>query len=595
MKRNKIFLAMGLLIGSTTIAQAERFPQANADSYATTSNNSITVKPMNNDVGDSMYITKVDSPAPWGSGTTTFTGSTITYKAPSGFTGETTFWYQIKDENGRYTSAPVTVTVSGGSSSAWPTAGSDTASTVYGTPITIDPLTNDTGSGLTIVSVNETTTAGSTAKIVNNKILYTPSQWASSGDSFWYVIEDNQGRKNAAKITVDVSEGTPQGAYPTAGSDSYTATKNSTNNTLNILSNDTGTGLTIKQLYAYTQSGGTTTETNGVVTYNAPSGFTGTDEFWYVMADTYGRTNSAKVTIEVTDSTDTGTGTTSTAGVACNYYYSAYNSSASVSTTSTSDWGCSATERSIVANGVPDHEVGTFPSAGNPNTISEQTIADSFTLTPVKSDTATTLGGPAGVTGYVLNGVKVDAGTAGSCDSTGTSCSLVDNAGAWSIEALGQSSFDFGADDSNAHVQPGGAYHYHGMPEGFLEKQGSNSSTMTLIGWAADGFPIYGRYGYSNASNASSGIKVITGSYQTVTGTNGTRPSTATYPLGTFSQDWQYVAGSGDLDECNGRTGVTPEFPNGIYHYFATDSYPYFQRCVKGEVEGGAAGGPPPA
>jgi hypothetical protein len=38
--------------------------------------------------------------------------------------------------------------------------------------------------------------------------------------------------------------------------------------------------------------------------------------------------------------------------------------------------------------------------------------------------------------------------------------------------------------------------------------------------------------------------------------------------------------------------GVTPEFPAGIYHYFATDSYPYLQRCVKGEVE--VTGGMPP-
>ena len=54
--------------------------------------------------------------------------------------------------------------------------------------------------------------------------------------------------------------------------------------------------------------------------------------------------------------------------------------------------------------------------------------------------------------------------------------------------------------------------------------------------------------------------------------------------MGTFTQDYEYVAGSGDLDECNGRTGVTPEFPKGIYHYYATDSYPYLQRCVKGQL-----------
>jgi len=60
--------------------------------------------------------------------------------------------------------------------------------------------------------------------------------------------------------------------------------------------------------------------------------------------------------------------------------------------------------------------------------------------------------------------------------------------------------------------------------------------------------------------------------------------STDIYPMGTFAQDWEYVAGSGDLDECNGRFGVTPEFPEGIYHYYATDTYPFFQRCVKGKL-----------
>jgi hypothetical protein len=108
---------------------------------------------------------------------------------------------------------------------------------------------------------------------------------------------------------------------------------------------------------------------------------------------------------------------------------------------------------------------------------------------------------------------------------------------------------------------------------------------MTIIGWAADGFPIYARYGYSIASDATSAITAMTGSYQLVTEVSSTRPSTSIYELGTFAQDWEYVAGSGDLDECNGRVGVTPEFPEGIYHYYATDTYPYLQRCVRGEVE----------
>ncbi len=309
-------------------------------------------------------------------------------------------------------------------------------------------------------------------------------------------------------------------------------------------------------------------------------------------------TEADSVTADTSTTSDTGTDTATdsatggTAGVECNYNYSATNLSASVNLPSTANWSCSGTSRVLAANGVPDHTVGTFPNPDNPNTIEEQSVSASFTLTPTTSATATQLGGPAGVIAFVLNGVKIDAGTGGSCDNSGTSCSLGDNSGSWSIEALGQSSFNFGTDSNNAHVQPGGAYHYHGMPEGFITKRGGGSASMTLIGWAADGFPIYARYGYAVATESGTSLKLITGSYQKVSTVSANRPSTTTYPLGTFAQDWAYVAGSGDLDECNGRFGVTPEFPNGIYHYYATDSYPYLQRCVKGTVT--TTGGTPP-
>jgi hypothetical protein len=293
-------------------------------------------------------------------------------------------------------------------------------------------------------------------------------------------------------------------------------------------------------------------------------------------------TSAASASVSVTPVAAAASGT---AGVECSYSSSGYNSSASVLADYNSSWTCSSTSRVLASNGIPDHAVGTFPNAGNPNTISAQTVAATYTLTPTYNGTATVLGGPRGATGYVLNGVKVDAGTAGSCPASATattSCSLVDNSGAWSIEALGQDTFNFGEDTNNAHVQPGGAYHYHGMPEGFITLRGGGPTKMTLVGWAADGFPIYARYGYSTATDASSALKVVTGSYVLKTSVSATRPATTLIPLGTFAQDWEYSAGAGDLDECNGRVGVTPEFPNGIYHYYATDSYPYFQRCIKG-------------
>ncbi len=299
-------------------------------------------------------------------------------------------------------------------------------------------------------------------------------------------------------------------------------------------------------------------------------------------------------TEEITTNTNTTATEGSTDGVVCDYVDSTPNNQESLTYTSTSEWTCTDTTRELTANGIPDHAVGTFPNEANPNGIIEQSVSASYTLAPTETTTATELGGPRGVIGYVLNGVKLDPGTGGTCDDSGTSCDLGSNVGNWRIEALGQTSFDFGEDENNAHVQPDGTYHYHGIPEGFVAKQGGNSSTMTLIGWAADGFPIYARYGYSVADDATSSLKTMTGSYQLVSNVSDSRPSTDTYPLGTFSQDWEYVEASGDLDECNGRVGVTPDFPDGIYHYYATDSYPYFQRCVKGAVETSGDFPPPP-
>ncbi len=271
----------------------------------------------------------------------------------------------------------------------------------------------------------------------------------------------------------------------------------------------------------------------------------------------------------------------SAAGVLCNYATSAFNTTASVNATATATWSCSGSTRSLSANGLPDHAVGIFPNSNNPNTITAQNVVTSMPLMPTLTNVVTVLGGPLGDIAHILNGVKVDASTAGSCNNAGSTCSMAGNVGPWSIEALGQSSFRFGTDSNNAHVQPNGAYHYHGMPEGFIAKLGKGVA-LTLVGWAADGFPIYARYGYTVATDASSAIKVIKSSYQLKTTVDASRPATSLYAMGTFAQDYQYVAGFGDLDECNGRTGVTPEFPNGTYHYYATDSYPYLQRCIKG-------------
>ncbi len=285
--------------------------------------------------------------------------------------------------------------------------------------------------------------------------------------------------------------------------------------------------------------------------------------------------------------TDSGQQAVSTAGIWCDYSQSVTNSQPSLNYTSEVSWTCDATQRRLVANGIPDHDVGTFPNANNPSAISEQSVGAVFTLDPEETGVSQTLGGPRGPAGYVINGVKIDANTAGTCDDSGSNCSMNNPMGGdWSIEALGQTSFDFGTDQNNAHVQPDGAYHYHGMPEGVVNRllAEAGGEAMILIGWAADGFPIYARFGYTDPLDAASPLKTMVGSYQLVGDAPDNRPSVNLYPLGTFVQDWVYTEGAGDLDACNGRFGVTPEFPEGIYHYYATDTYPYLQRCVTGAL-----------
>lgn len=275
---------------------------------------------------------------------------------------------------------------------------------------------------------------------------------------------------------------------------------------------------------------------------------------------------------------------TSTAGVLCNYSSNVFNSSASVNATAIATWSCSSMLRSLAANGLPDHAVGTFPNPENPNAIAAQIVAVSTTLTPKKTGVNTTFGPGGGKPGIALNGIVFDPGTAGTCDNSGNACSPGGApVGTWTMEALGQSSFRFGTDMNNAHVQPGGVYHYHGVPEGLVTKL-NKGTAMSLIGWAADGFPIYARYGYTIATDAKSAVKVLSSGYRLKNLPDVNRPPVSMHAMGAFTQDYEYVAGLGDLDECNGRTGVTPEFPNGIYHYVATDTFPHLPRCVKGSL-----------
>ena len=325
-----------------------------------------------------------------------------------------------------------------------------------------------------------------------------------------------------------------------------------------------------------------------------------------------------------------------------------YNSSGTYTTgTSQASLSCSGTStRTLSGNALPDHRASEFFTngltgytgspyfSGQPNSIASSTVSKTFPYSGTLSS-AYTMGadgydtsacytytkgvepsrtsnnkwaaGPAvwqsgtlrctwvAYAAYANNSVKIEPGTAETYTGSGTTFNVV-----------GKNLYqDIGLDTSNAHNQPTGApgsptslkygdYHYHGIPEGHVARLGKGNSTMTLIAFAADGFPVYARYGYTNRTSTSGGVKIVKSNYRLRTAAELTaagytsRPASSVIPYGVFEQDWVYDATSsaspkGDLDACNGRFGVTPESPTTpVYHYYLTDSYPFIPRCLFG-------------
>jgi hypothetical protein len=228
--------------------------------------------------------------------------------------------------------------------------------------------------------------------------------------------------------------------------------------------------------------------------------------------------------------------------------------------------------RVIEANGLPDHATGRFPNADNPNRITAQSHRYTMPANPVANEKSTPLA--AQPFGIAVNGVLFDPGTAEYWHN--------DRHSGWHYEAKGDA-FSLGLDANNAHVQPNGAYHYHGIPTALLARLSTGRPAMTLLGWAADGFPIYGPWAHDRPNDRASELRVLRSSYRLKP---GTRPRDRGQPGGTydgiFVEDFEYEAGSGDLDECGGRFGVTPEFPGGTYHYVLTEDFPFIPRFFRG-------------
>ncbi len=264
----------------------------------------------------------------------------------------------------------------------------------------------------------------------------------------------------------------------------------------------------------------------------------------------------------------------------------------------------------VSTKGIPSYPTGPFLD-GNPSSATSQNAIFKLSLNPVQN-TGNPTNTTAGNIGIFINGVALFDYRDGISWKNSTN-SLAGGPlggmgdGVWNRDAILAERAGF--DCSKGHPAMGN-YHHHQNPSAFdldltvisnicdiYAADGlyaiNASQHSPLIGYAYDGFPIYGAYGYAN-TDGTGGITRIKSSYQLrnittrTTYSNGQTvtagpPISATYPLGYFREDYEFIANAGQdyVDVHNGRICVTPEYPNGIYCYFATvdanwnSAYPY--------------------
>ena len=227
----------------------------------------------------------------------------------------------------------------------------------------------------------------------------------------------------------------------------------------------------------------------------------------------------------------------------------------------------SATEVYVTCNSIPNYAIG--PWLPDPNIASPQYFLCEFPRTP-SQDTANAIWTYLGPIGMWSNGVAIYNQKDGNYwkNATMTFGMGEDTSGSgWNRNALVFEGNSF--DDCLGHPDQSGCYHNHVNPK-CLYNDADSTHHSPIIGYAFDGFPIYGAYGYASAMTPGT-VKRMQSSYVVSTASSRLAgPSVATYPMGNMCEDYVYTPGAGDLDYYNGRYCVTPDYPSGTYAYFVT-------------------------
>ena len=275
-------------------------PVANPDTVSVTSSNQVTINPLSNDTGSNLVL---QAPSTWSlkGGQVALANNQLRYTPKPGFNGEDKIWYTIKDSQGRSNWSVIVINVSGNGAlvNVPPVANPDTVSVTSPNQVTISPLANDTGSNLVLQAPNAWSWKGGQVALVNNQLRYTPKPNFNGEDKIWYSVKDSQGRGGWSVIIINVSGNNSNiSAPPTASPDNVTTTSG-TVIIIDVLANDTGSGLVLNAPNAWSLAGGSVSLVDNKLTYKSKAGFTGSDNIWYTFSDSQGRSNSGQVNITV--------------------------------------------------------------------------------------------------------------------------------------------------------------------------------------------------------------------------------------------------------------------------------------------------------
>ena len=280
-----------------TTTATNQAPKAVADSATAAYGQSVRIDVLSNDSdpdNDTLTVQSFTNPA---HGTVSKDSQNVlTYTPAIGFSGADSFTYTISDGKGHTAVATVNLIVNAPSNRA-PTALADTATTTYGTQVTIQVLSNDTDPDNDLLTlIDNTNGTNGTVSFSDSAITYKPNAGFSGEDSFSYTITDGHGHTAIGQVKVTV--GAAPNRAPTAVTDTVT-TNYGEAITINVLSNDTDPENDTLTVTGNTQaSNGTVTRSGNTFTYTPRSGFSGADSFSYTISD--GKGNAATGLVNVT-------------------------------------------------------------------------------------------------------------------------------------------------------------------------------------------------------------------------------------------------------------------------------------------------------